>query len=105
MSRRTTRAGLGAAVLLSGLWMWTVPDYVHRYEISAASAYAENVALSCRDARAADGVECERLGAAAFDTALDPVVKEWRVGGPFAYAGAMLILLWATVGGIALTID
>jgi hypothetical protein len=45
------------------------------------------------------------MSAAAFDTALDPIVKTWPVGGPYLYAGVMLLLLWAIAGGIAFTID
>jgi hypothetical protein len=104
---RATRVGFGAAILLSIVWMSAVPDYVYRHQMTVATAYAESVAASCHESHAdrSGGIDCRKMGAAAFDTALDPIVKTWPVGGPYLYAGVMLLLLWAIAGGIAFTAD
>jgi hypothetical protein len=104
---RASRVGLLAALLLSVLWMSAVPDYVYRQEMTVATSYADSVAVSCRESHAdktAD-VDCRRLSAAAFDTALDPIMKTWPVAGPYIYASVMLLLLWAIAAGVAFTVD
>jgi hypothetical protein len=104
---RATRVGFGVAILLSIVWMSAVPDYVHRHQMTVATAYAESVATSCRESHAerTGGIDCRKMSAAAFDAALDPIVKTWPTGGPYLYAAVMLLLLWAIAGGIAFTID
>ncbi len=104
---RAKQIVFGAALLLSIVWMSEVPDYVYRQQVSVANAYAENALAACRPSHVEDtaGFECKRAGAAAFDSALDPIVRMWPSWGPTLYAAVSLLLIWAVAGGIALAID
>jgi hypothetical protein len=104
---RAAWVGLGAAAVLSIVWMGAVPGYVYHHQMALAATYADSVAASCHESHAdrTGNIDCRKMSAAAFDTALDPIVKTWPVGGPYLYAGVMLLLLWAIAGGIAFTID
>ncbi len=104
---RAKRIGLGAALLLSIVWMSDVPDYVYRQQVSVANAYAERALAACRAAHVedTDGLQCKRASTAAFDSALDPIVRMWPSWGPTLYAAVALLLVWAVAGGIALTVD